>query len=537
MASPSRDAIETFISITAAPEAIALQKLEEHGGNLNEAINAHFSEVDRVNMNQGSAPVPREDLMNIDGPVENEPLRPALVDYIGPVIEGVNGNATSHDLEMNGTVVIDDSDNEGMQAVHAVHGARASPDTSFGQHAGPSISPINTTDSNEDLEEEMIRAAIEASRKETEQHGLHGHPKSPAPDDTDLARAVSLSLETAKLERALSGQGAHIGENSSIMEVECAGVDAASRRHGFISAETRTSSQMKSQEISPFVFEDTNNTEAQPSVGESSRHTSSVNAASVDSGQVVYRAPSPQDDMNRIPQHNGHAFTDEWGGISSEEQDEAVMLEAAMFGGIPEGVAFRFGYQPQAMQTGPYQNSVYPQVPRPPSPTLIAQRLLREQQDDEYLASLQVDREKELKAQQEAELQRLEEAAAREAALEKQKIEEEESHRKQLEEEELERKLAAKQASLPPEPSLDNENAVTLLVRMPDGSRRGRRFLKSDKLQFLFDYIDIGKGVKPGSYKLVRPYPRRAFTEEENELSFSELGLTSKQEALFIELI
>lgn len=48
---------------------------------------------------------------------------------------------------------------------------------------------------------------------------------------------------------------------------------------------------------------------------------------------------------------------------------------------------------------------------------------------------------------------------------------------------EFERKLAAKEVSLPQEPSLDDENAVTLLVRMPDGSRRGRRFLKSDKLQ------------------------------------------------------
>ncbi|THU55434.1 hypothetical protein C4D60_Mb11t06490 [Musa balbisiana] len=205
--------------------------------------------------------------------------------------------------------------------------------------------------------------------------------------------------------------------------------------------------------------------------------------------------------------------------MSSEEHDEALMLEAAMFGNVPDQTAYRFGY--------PHR-----QIPRPPSPTLTAQRLLREQQDDEYLAALQADREKELKAQQEAEHRRLEEAAAREAALQKQKHEEEENHRKQLEEEELERMLAAKQASLPQEPSPDDENAVTLLVRMPNGSRRGRRFLKSDKLQFLFYYIDIGKVVKPASYRLVRPYPRRAFTEGESELSLSELGLTSKQEGI-----
>lgn len=47
----------------------------------------------------------------------------------------------------------------------------------------------------------------------------------------------------------------------------------------------------------------------------------------------------------------------------------------------------------------------------------------------------------------------------------------------------MERQLAAKEASLPQEPTADNENAVNLVVRMPDGSRRGRRFLKSDRLQ------------------------------------------------------
>ena len=51
---------------------------------------------------------------------------------------------------------------------------------------------------------------------------------------------------------------------------------------------------------------------------------------------------------------------------------------------------------------------------------------------------------------------------------------------------ECERQLAAKEASLPQEPAADEENALTLLVRMPDGSRRGRRFLKSDKLQVIF---------------------------------------------------
>ncbi|EPS57423.1 hypothetical protein M569_17395, partial [Genlisea aurea] len=147
-------------------------------------------------------------------------------------------------------------------------------------------------------------------------------------------------------------------------------------------------------------------------------------------------------------------------------------------------------------------------------------------QDDEYLASLQADREKELKAKEEAEA----------ALAEKQRVEAELS-RKLHEEQENERKLAAKEASLPEEPPADDENAVTLLVRMPDGSRRGRRFLKSDKLQCLFDYIDIGRVFEAEKYRLVRPYPRRGFGHEDGRSSFEELGLSSKHEALYLELI
>ncbi|TKY63851.1 Plant UBX domain-containing protein 13 [Spatholobus suberectus] len=45
MATP--DAVAAFMRITGAPQFVAVQKLEEYGGNLNEAINAHFLEGDR----------------------------------------------------------------------------------------------------------------------------------------------------------------------------------------------------------------------------------------------------------------------------------------------------------------------------------------------------------------------------------------------------------------------------------------------------------------------------------------------------------
>lgn len=54
-----------------------------------------------------------------------------------------------------------------------------------------------------------------------------------------------------------------------------------------------------------------------------------------------------------------------------------------MFGGIPEGSGFRLPHVAhQFMQNGSDRSvGPYPwQMPRPPSPSLVAQRLLREQQ-------------------------------------------------------------------------------------------------------------------------------------------------------------
>lgn len=617
MARPPQEAIDTFMNITGASEAVALRKLEEHGGDLNEAVNAHFNEGDRINTRQAPIPAPHDDFMNIDEPLEDEVLRPTLPPLpaarnlnpfsllgstfgrnffdggatgipslvprvshprevreipieakdgntqpgssgLEPTIEDVTENAPAHDPEIHGTVIIDDEDEDEDLPTAPANRHNTSTDGPLGSSHRPSVSPlVDVTDYNNDIEEEMIQAAIEASKREVEGRssqefdvpnettGPRLDQRSPALEDVEFARAVSLSLKSAEQERALRSQGVHAGENRSnpaIIDVDDVDqVTATNGRQGFISGKTGTSNPLNSEEGNTSVQEETEDVEEQPLVRHRSRRTSSGNVELVESGQLGYSPPSSprQNNIGGHPSYNGDAFqSDEWGGISSEEHDEAVMLEAAMFGGIPEGTSYNFAYPSHPMQSSSDRISTfYPRMPRPPSPTLMAQRLLKEQQDDEYLASLQADQEKELKAQQEAELRRLEEAAAREAALERQKQEEEENLRKHLEEEERERKLAAKEASLPQEPSPDDENAVTLLVRMPDGSRRGRRFLKSDKLQFLLDYIDIGRVVKPGTYRLVRPYPRRAFTDGESGLSLSELGLTSKQEALFLELI
>ncbi|KAG5541515.1 hypothetical protein RHGRI_021370 [Rhododendron griersonianum] len=85
------------------------------------------------------------------------------------------------------------------------------------------------------------------------------------------------------------------------------------------------------------------------------------------------------------------------------------------------------------------------------------------------------------------------------------------------------------------EPTSDDENQITIHMRMANGSRDSHRFLKSDKLQSIFDRIDFS--VKPGSYRLMRPYTQLAFSDGETALTLNELGFTSKEEVIFVELI
>ncbi|CAI0476433.1 unnamed protein product [Linum tenue] len=586
MARTNQEAIDTFISITGATESVAVQKLEEHAGDLNAAVNAHFTEGDRSSFNAPSVPAREDDMMDIDDdPIETAPARrhplsllsdPGLTNPFslldpqfprrlfdgvsdfgsrapfvtqprqvreipievkdssdssgrsghGPVIEDVTGTDLEHETGIHGTVIIDDDEDDdiilpGPNANAAVNRDGQDVDVlGVSSHEGlrPGAPVLNNSlEYSNDIEEEMVRAAIEASKREA------GELSDPGPyhsGDAELEHAVSLSMKAAEQEKALrelKGKVAAVSEAGASSEPETKIGESNGRLEAGGSS------------IQDDVEEDV---EEQPLVRHRSRRSSSSSLEFTKDGGTEADQPSTAIDNNNASSEtgiNGNAFPAEWGGISSEEHDEAVMLEAAMFGGIPEASGYQFPYAPhQFMQRegGPYRRP----APRPPSPSLQAQRSIREQQDDEYLASLAADREK-------AEARRLEEEAARAAALEQERLKEEANRRKLEEAQEIERHLAAKEASLPQEPTPDEENAVTLLVRTPDGARHGRRFLKSDRLQSLFDFIDVTRVVKPGTYRLVRPYPRQAFSDGETALTLSELGLTSKQEALFLELI
>ncbi len=96
-----------------------------------------------------------------------------------PTIEDVTGTVHAHGPDTRGTVIIDDEDDVDISAASTAQavqqGERRDPildDGSHDRNIGPSAPNFDRLpDYSNDIEEEMIRAAIEASRREVE--GAH----------------------------------------------------------------------------------------------------------------------------------------------------------------------------------------------------------------------------------------------------------------------------------------------------------------------------------------------------------------------------
>ncbi|XP_012482772.2 plant UBX domain-containing protein 9 isoform X1 [Gossypium raimondii] len=509
MTTPTRDAIESFKSITGESESVALRKLEEYGGNLNAAVSAHFLELERSITNPVSSASSQNNFVDTNnqsglGTGGIVPLisavrrfRPSLLldpNYRRNLLNQIgtpnfNHYTTSpHMGEVTGVPVGFNSRNEHPlnSGVRPVITDSPGTPSYYGEGTYNNVSRDDHQHTN-DIESEMMQAAIEASKRDFGQtymnerrgsfYGSSSVGLQQQQEDEELARAISLSLKTADEEKAMRMPKDHY-------------------------------EQMGTYDSNDKTTETTNNSSkcVEFKIGNSSLRQLPVTHESVHDTQNHLLS---KDSLN----------SNEWVDISQKELDEAIMLETQLFSQISEGSS----YHPSHEQGGP-GSSINPgleAVSCPQPSSLMDQRLLRQQQDEEYLISLLADKEKEMIALKKAESHSLKE----------------ESLRKKHEGEEVNKVMSAKSTSLPPEPAIDDENAITILVRIPDGTRRGRRFRKSDKLQLLFDFIGVGEVVKPGTYRVVRPYPRRAFGAADCSLSFNQLGLTGKQEALFLEFI
>ncbi|XP_061340187.1 plant UBX domain-containing protein 8-like [Gastrolobium bilobum] len=521
--SPTPNAVTTFMRITGAPEFVAVQKLEEYGGNLNAAVNAHFIEGDRHmydNVGQNLANATQYNNYS-DGNNQNHVrsrgvmpflsaarrFRPSLLldsNYRRELRDLCNGTLTSHAplpphaIHPGESTEVAAGTNNAFEPPYRSRLSSTSADmtenlsshgrgvygTDYYQNDYSLAQSNSSHVSDNDIEEAMIQAAIQASKKESDA----GHPQSHSQqEDDDLAHAMSLSLEIAEQEEAM---------REHLVKKETEGLAV----HDL-----------------PSKGEKNNNSRSRKELG-----TSSNRDLAQDAAQPFMGHPLNHSAGGHLQRNEDMLIADKW-GISSDELNEALMLETALFGEIPNHSSHKHSSLPD-LQHHP-EKIVNPKMQCLSSATsqlLTDTQLLRQQQDADYLASLRADKQKEFNSLKKAETH---------SSME------EESCKKVRERKELENMLDKKEVRLSKEPPLDDENAITIVVRMPDGGRCERRFLKTDKLQFLFNFIDTLGAVKPGTYKVVRSYPRRAYSINDSSSTLYEVGLSSKNEALFLEVI
>lgn len=433
MARPDQEAVETFMRITGASESLALRKLEEYRGNVNAAVNSHFSEG--YSFNRYVAPTyPEHNYTNASG--GNQGGQYGLWPLLNAARSFRPSNLLDPNYRRNFFEQMRRYPSIGLpsSSSHSQAGGRGPIPSEFNSFpAQPSHQAwrANFEDENHtpasrnqiresDTEDEMLRAAIEASKQDSDLEHLQRQLQQ---EEEDLARAVSLSLRMAEQEKA-------------VRELMVENKDEAT------------------------------------SIGR--REPSNSGPKECKGGSSTHH------------QHQrGALYPKEWDGITSKELSESVMLEAALFRGasddFSENSLLSSHLQNDKIQ-GTSKGSDLQPVPCFSIPSSSTKQSLQQQKDTA-------------------------------------------------------RSLAAQEAPFPREPEINDKDSVTLLLRLPDGRRHERRFLKSDKLQLLFNFIDDKLAMKPGTYKVARPYPRCTFGVEDGLMMLRDLGLTGKQEALFVELI
>mmetsp|Transcript_2567 Transcript_2567/g.4638 ORF Transcript_2567/g.4638 Transcript_2567/m.4638 type:complete len:450 (+) Transcript_2567:107-1456(+) len=139
-------------------------------------------------------------------------------------------------------------------------------------------------------------------------------------------------------------------------------------------------------------------------------------------------------------------------------------------------------------------------------------RHIMQEQDREFEESLAMDqvREQQEREAREEEQRREEEARAQAALEEQRRVEEEAAFAKALEE---------KRLRLPAEPPAGTDGRVSLLFRLPRGTKKQRAFLSSDIVGSLYDYVEVeDEEMARSSYRLVSQAPRRVYEVREQTL-------------------
>ncbi|XP_031572121.1 FAS-associated factor 2-like [Actinia tenebrosa] len=169
--------------------------------------------------------------------------------------------------------------------------------------------------------------------------------------------------------------------------------------------------------------------------------------------------------------------------------------------------------------------SILAQLVADNEPALIAARVerqersqtqtLRDEQDQAYHESLKADKEKERRKLEEQEKKRKEEEAIR--------LKEQASQNKL---ESIARSRVEKREQLPEEPSPSDPDVFRVLVRLANGTRLERYFLKSHKLQTLYDFVFCNEEA-PAEFRLSSPLPKKVYELNNPDYTLEDVGICS----------
>ncbi|KAH7440870.1 hypothetical protein KP509_03G014700 [Ceratopteris richardii] len=161
-------------------------------------------------------------------------------------------------------------------------------------------------------------------------------------------------------------------------------------------------------------------------------------------------------------------------------------------------------------------------------------RRLRDEQDAAYRAALAADRERELQRRMEAEQLASEKAEAerrkRQEAIVAERAAQEAARKKMA----LEERKQQKASALGPEPE-KGLDSIEVLIRFPNGERKGRRFLSSATISSIYDYVDSIPEFSADNYKLVANFPRVIYTSDKLGLTLKDAGLHPRA-SLYIQI-
>ncbi|KAL1123568.1 hypothetical protein AAG570_002644 [Ranatra chinensis] len=147
---------------------------------------------------------------------------------------------------------------------------------------------------------------------------------------------------------------------------------------------------------------------------------------------------------------------------------------------------------------------------------------IRREQDAAYLESLRADQEKERRRCEEEEKRKREETLQRELMLQE-----------QLKKEAIQKAKIDLASDIPVEPEQTDPEALRIVFKMPSGERIERRFLKSNTLKDVFNFVFCHPS-SPDSFEIVTNFPKRVLQcSSEAGRTLTDAGL-GRSEVLFV---